>query len=61
MEYLEGTSLDRLIATAPLGLSQAIDIGIQVAAGFQPRTHRESRYLRARASDSRADEILTIL
>jgi serine/threonine protein kinase/tetratricopeptide (TPR) repeat protein len=30
MEFLEGTSLDKLIAAAPLGLHQVIDIAIQV-------------------------------
>jgi serine/threonine protein kinase/Flp pilus assembly protein TadD len=34
MEFLEGTSLDKLIAAAPLGLHQAIDIGIQVSAAL---------------------------
>jgi TolB-like protein/DNA-binding winged helix-turn-helix (wHTH) protein/Tfp pilus assembly protein PilF len=34
MEFLEGTSLDRLIATAPLRFGQAIDIAIQVSAAL---------------------------
>lgn len=34
MEFLEGTSLDRLIAKAPLQLDQAIDIAIQVSAAL---------------------------
>ncbi len=34
MEFLEGTSLDRLIAAAPLRLDRAIDIAIQVSAAL---------------------------
>ena len=34
MEFLEGTSLDRLIAMAPLRLDQAIDIAIQVSSAL---------------------------
>jgi TolB-like protein/DNA-binding winged helix-turn-helix (wHTH) protein len=34
MEFLEGTSLDKLIARAPLPLDQAIDIAIQVSTAL---------------------------
>jgi serine/threonine-protein kinase len=34
MEFLEGTSLDKLTAAGPLGVRQAIDIGIQVSAAL---------------------------
>lgn len=34
MEFLEGTALDKLIATGPLPLDQAIDIAIQVSAAL---------------------------
>lgn len=34
MEFLEGMSLDRLIAAGPLGLDRAVDIGIQVCAAL---------------------------
>jgi TolB-like protein/DNA-binding winged helix-turn-helix (wHTH) protein len=34
MEFLDGTSLDKLIAAGPLGLRQALEIGIQVSAAL---------------------------